>query len=61
METGEELQFEGIAKAYTKQPFMIVFEAEPSQIAGWKNIKHITAARIVGPVMHQVPKQAGID
>jgi hypothetical protein len=35
MEAGEELQFEGVAKSYTKQPFMIVFEVEPTQIAGW--------------------------
>ena len=40
MEAGEELQFEGVAKSYTKQPFMVVFETEPDQIAGWtgKNV-----------------------
>ena len=27
MEAGEELQFEGVAKSYTKQPFMVVFES----------------------------------
>jgi hypothetical protein len=40
MEPGEELQFEGIAKAYTKQPFMVTFEVDPKQIDGWtgKNV-----------------------
>ena len=35
MEAGEELQFEGVAKAYTKQPFMVVFDVDPKQIEGW--------------------------
>jgi hypothetical protein len=35
MEAGEELQFEGVAKSYTRQPFMVVFEVEPKQIDGW--------------------------
>ncbi|HYV63964.1 MAG TPA: hypothetical protein VE958_14875 [Bryobacteraceae bacterium] len=35
MEAGEELQFEGVAKSYTKQPFMVVFETEPDKIVGW--------------------------
>jgi hypothetical protein len=35
MEAGEELQFEGVAKTYTKQPFMLVFETDPDKIAGW--------------------------
>jgi len=35
MEAGEELQFEGVAKSYTKQPFMLVFETEPDKIVGW--------------------------
>jgi len=35
MEPGEELQFEGVAKSYTKQPFMVVFDVEPNQIEGW--------------------------
>ena len=35
MEAGEELQFEGIAKSFTKQPFMVVFDVEPKQIDGW--------------------------
>jgi len=35
MEAGEELQFEGVAKSYTRQPFMVVFDVEPKQIDGW--------------------------
>jgi len=35
MEAGEELQFEGVAKSYTKQPFMVVFETDPEKILGW--------------------------
>jgi hypothetical protein len=35
MEAGEELQFEGVAKSFTKQPFMVVFDVEPKQIEGW--------------------------
>ena len=35
MEAGEELQFEGVAKSYTRQPFMVVFESSRIKIAGW--------------------------
>jgi len=35
MEPGEELQFEGVAKSYIRQPFMLVFETDPEKIAGW--------------------------
>ena len=35
MEAGEELQFEGVAKSYIRQPFMLEFEVEPKQIDGW--------------------------
>jgi hypothetical protein len=35
MEAGDELQFEGVAKSFTKQPFMVVFDVEPKQIEGW--------------------------
>ncbi|MGH9647197.1 MAG: hypothetical protein ACRD4E_10305 [Bryobacteraceae bacterium] len=40
MEAGEELQFEGIAKTFTKQPFMVYFDVDPNQIEGWtgKNV-----------------------
>ncbi|HEY7339227.1 MAG TPA: hypothetical protein VH639_30340 [Bryobacteraceae bacterium] len=35
MEPGEELQFEGTAKSYTKEPFMIVFAVDKDQLEGW--------------------------
>ncbi|MGD1093683.1 MAG: hypothetical protein ABSB35_17060, partial [Bryobacteraceae bacterium] len=35
MEPGEEIEFEGIAKSYTKDPFMVSFEVEKAKIAGW--------------------------
>lgn len=35
MEPGEELQFEGVAKSYTRQPFMLVLETDPDKISGW--------------------------
>ncbi|MBZ5634007.1 MAG: hypothetical protein LAO55_12865 [Acidobacteriia bacterium] len=35
MEAGEALQFEGVAKSYTRQPFMLVLETDPDKIAGW--------------------------
>jgi hypothetical protein len=40
MEAGEELQFEGVAKTFTKQPFMVNFDVDPTQIVGWtgKNV-----------------------
>jgi hypothetical protein len=44
MEAGEELQFEGIAKSYTKQPFMVAFDVEPKQIDGWTG-KNATPAK----------------
>jgi hypothetical protein len=44
MEAGEELQFEGVAKSYTRQPFMLVLETEPDKIVGWTG-KNVGPAR----------------
>jgi hypothetical protein len=44
MEAGEELQFEGVAKSFAKQPFMVVFDVEPKQIEGWTG-KNATPAK----------------
>jgi hypothetical protein len=38
MEAGEELRFEGVAKSYTRQPFMLEFDVDPKQIDGWTGI-----------------------
>lgn len=35
MEPGEEIEFSGVAKSYTKDPFMVTFEVEKSKIVGW--------------------------
>jgi tetratricopeptide (TPR) repeat protein len=35
MEPGGELEFEGVAKSYTKEPFMVTFEVEKAKVAGW--------------------------
>ncbi len=35
MEPGGEIEFEGIAKSFTKDPFMVTFEAERAKITGW--------------------------
>jgi hypothetical protein len=35
MEPGAELEFEGIAASFTKDPFMVIFEVEKSKLVGW--------------------------
>jgi tetratricopeptide (TPR) repeat protein len=35
MEPGGEIEFEGIAKSFAKDPFMVTFEAEKAKIVGW--------------------------
>jgi hypothetical protein len=35
MEPGGEIEFEGVAKSYTKEPFMVTFEVEKAKVAGW--------------------------
>jgi hypothetical protein len=44
MEPGEELEFEGTAKAYTKDPFSITFDVEKDQLVGWTG-KNAPAAK----------------
>lgn len=40
MEPGEELSFSGVAKAYTKDPYMLTLETDKDNIEGWtgKNV-----------------------
>ena len=47
MEAGEELQFEGVATSFTKQPFMVEFDVDPKQIDGWTG-KNAAPARSAG-------------
>jgi hypothetical protein len=35
MEPGGEIEFEGIAKSFTKDPFMVTFDAEKARLGGW--------------------------
>jgi hypothetical protein len=49
MEAGEELQFEGVAKSYTKEPYMITFETEAKQIDGWTGKNTPAAGTKKGP------------
>jgi tetratricopeptide (TPR) repeat protein len=35
MEPGGEIEFEGIAKSFTKDPFMVTFDAEKAKLNGW--------------------------
>ncbi len=35
MEPGAEIEFDGVAESYTKDPFMVVFSVEKSHIEGW--------------------------
>ncbi len=35
MEPGGEIEFEGIAKSFTKDPFMVTFDAERTKLIGW--------------------------
>jgi tetratricopeptide (TPR) repeat protein len=50
MEPGEEIEFEGTAKAYTKEPFMLTFEVEPEKLVGW-------TGKNAAPVKKAVPKK----
>jgi hypothetical protein len=47
MEAGEELQFEGTAKSYTKTPFMITFDVDKDMLSGWTG-KNAPAAKKTG-------------
>ncbi len=35
MEPGGEIEFEGIAKSFTKDPFMVTFETDKAKLTGW--------------------------
>jgi hypothetical protein len=35
MEAGGDIEFEGVAVAFTKEPFMVTFDVEKSKIVGW--------------------------
>lgn len=35
MEPGGEIEFEGIARSFTKDPFMVTFDTEKTKLSGW--------------------------
>jgi tetratricopeptide (TPR) repeat protein len=35
MEPGGEIEFEGIARSFTKDPFMVTFDTEKAKLSGW--------------------------
>jgi hypothetical protein len=35
MEPGGEIEFEGVAKSFTKDPFMVTFDTEKTKLSGW--------------------------
>ncbi len=35
MEPGGELEFEGVARGFTKDPFMVTFDTEKAKLSGW--------------------------
>jgi hypothetical protein len=35
MDVGSEIEFEGIASSFTRDPFMVIFEVEKSKVVGW--------------------------
>ncbi len=55
MEPGETLEFEGIAKSFTKDPFVITFEVDKDQLSGWTG-KNAPAAR-KGPATKAAKKK----
>ncbi len=42
MDAGEEIEFEGVARSYTKEPFMVTFDAEKAKIIGWTGKNEVT-------------------
>lgn len=48
MEAGEQLSFEGQAKSYTKDPYMLVLETDKTKIDGWTG---------KNPVVHHTAKK----
>ena len=42
MEPGSDIEFQGVADAYTKEPFMVTFEVEKAKIVGWTGKNEVT-------------------
>jgi len=50
METGEELEFNGPASAFTKEPYMLTFDVEKDDLVGW-------TGKNAAPAKKAVPKK----
>lgn len=57
MDPGGEISFSGVAKEYTKEPFMITFEVEPANIEGWTGKGPAPAPRPAGGAKKGVGKK----
>ena len=47
MEPGAEIGFQGVASAYTTNPFLVTFDVEKAKISGWKGAPAAPAKRPV--------------
>jgi hypothetical protein len=48
MDPGGDIEFEGVAKAYTKEPYMLTLEVEKDKISGW-------AGKAAAPAVKKAP------
>jgi hypothetical protein len=53
MEPGGEIEFEGIAKSFSKDPFMVTFETDRTKLTGWtgrsEGLKKILSKKTMTP------------
>jgi hypothetical protein len=53
MEPGGEIEFEGIAKSFSKDPFMVTFETDRTKLSGWtgksEGLKKILSKKTMTP------------
>jgi len=54
MEPGGEIEFDGVADSYTKDPFMVTFQVDKTHIDGWTG-KNTPARRKSGGTRHSGP------
>jgi hypothetical protein len=45
MEAGGEISFSGVAKDFAKEPYMVTFEVEPTDVEGWTGKGPVAAPR----------------
>jgi hypothetical protein len=57
MEAGGDISFSGVAKEFSKDPYMVTFEVDPADVEGWTG-KGPVPARGVGAGKKAAPKKA---